>query len=157
MEEKFRLIPFDLSKAKTNENPNGLEVVTRDGKKARIVDTQKKGKVPLVVCVEVGDAIETVITCTTEGDYVSRYIFSDYDLRLKEPIKKRRMTRQELAWWIREHPEEHREWRWNDNTWGYAVNATYIYQDGDDAKEEVNKNIVIRRNGGEWEEPLVEY
>ena len=29
----FRLIHFDLSKAKTNENPNGLEVVTRKGKK----------------------------------------------------------------------------------------------------------------------------
>ena len=33
------------------------------------------------------------------------------DLFLKEPIKMCRMTNQELAWWLGECPNEHREWK----------------------------------------------
>ena len=43
MKQNFKLIPFDLKKAKTQENPNGLEVVTRVGEKVEIIYTNYKG------------------------------------------------------------------------------------------------------------------
>ena len=88
----FRLIHFDLSKAKTNENPNGLEVVTRNGLKVRIVDTNKRGGRPIVSCVEVDDKVENIFTYDADGIYDCCKKESNYDLFLKEPVKQRRMT-----------------------------------------------------------------
>ena len=64
--------------------------------------------------------------------------------------KKRRMTNQELAWWVREKPT--REWKY--------MNCVTVYGNhGDEDKcetEEVLNNIRIREDGGGWREPLVE-
>jgi hypothetical protein len=67
-------------------------------------------------------------------------------------VKKRRMTHQELSWWLRDCPEEHREYSFCDDE---GVRYFYAYRK-DSADKEVEKECRIRRNGGEWEEPLIE-
>lgn len=73
------------------------------------------------------------------------------DYRIKPQTKTRRRTYQELSNWLRECPQEHREWK--------RANSKYVYvvlgYDEDDANEEVSSDILIRRNHGEWEEPLI--
>ena len=64
------------------------------------------------------------------------------------------MTNQELAWWLRDHPEEHREFTF-DKAYANDTFSTYTYNK-DMPNEEVNYFVKIRKNGGEWEEPLVE-
>lgn len=70
---------------------------------------------------------------------------------IEEP-KTRRMTNQELAWWLREKPT--REYKYN-NSIEHRVYSTYTY-DEDAEEEEVRKDVVIREDDGEWREPLVE-
>ena len=64
--------------------------------------------------------------------------------------KQRRMTNQELAWWLREKPT--REWKYMN---GVTVYGYYGYEEKCE-NEEVLNNILIREDGGEWREPLVE-
>ena len=64
--------------------------------------------------------------------------------------KQRRMTNQELAWWLREKPT--REWKYKN---GVTVYGYYGYEEKCE-NEEVISNILIREDGGEWREPLVE-
>lgn len=66
--------------------------------------------------------------------------------------KIRRMTNQELAWWIREHPEEHREWK---TKLSFNVYVLFTYKE-DEAQWICSEDILIRSNGGEWKEPLIE-
>ena len=64
---------------------------------------------------------------------------------IEEP---RRMTNRELSWWLSEKP--HRELKMGD----------YIYHDYDYKENEQDAEItdfyLIREDGGEWREPLVE-
>ena len=64
--------------------------------------------------------------------------------------KQRRMTNQELAWWLREKPT--REWKYMN---GVTVYGYYSYEEKCE-NEEVLNNILIREDVGEWREPLVE-
>ena len=64
---------------------------------------------------------------------------------IEEP-KTRRMTNQELAWWLREKPT--REYKCE---YRIGIYYEYVYTD-----EGADEDIVIRENGGEWKEPLVE-
>jgi len=75
------------------------------------------------------------------------------ELNKIEKVKIRRMTNQELAWWLRDSPEEHRECSMLNDDGG--VFDRHIYYD-EDANKPVKDGIIIRRNGGEWEEPLIE-
>ena len=68
---------------------------------------------------------------------------------IEEP-KTRRMTNQELAWWLRKKPT--REWKYNDD---YGVCSVYGYWEKY-ADKEIPDGILIRDDGGEWREPLVE-
>ena len=64
--------------------------------------------------------------------------------------KQRRMTNQELSWWLSEKP--HREYKYLPSDYIYSVfNYREYNQDN-----EVTKDMLIRENGGEWKEPLVE-
>ena len=64
--------------------------------------------------------------------------------------KQRRMTHKELAHWLREKPT--REWKYKN---GVTVYGYYGYEEKYE-NEEVPNNILIREDGGEWREPLVE-
>lgn len=68
---------------------------------------------------------------------------------IEEP-KTRRMTNQELAWWLREKPT--REWKYNDDN---GVCSVYGYWEKY-ADKEIPDGILIREDDGEWREPLVE-
>ena len=60
------------------------------------------------------------------------------------------MTYKEFSKWLREHPEEFREYK----QFGYiASEFTYYISEADIP---VNDDILIRRNYGKWEEPLIE-
>ena len=68
---------------------------------------------------------------------------------IEEP-KTRRMTNKEFARWLREKPT--REWKYMN---GVTVYGYYGYEEKCE-NEEVLNNILIREDGGEWREPLVE-
>ena len=74
------------------------------------------------------------------------------ELHKIEEVKKRRMTHKELAWWLRDHPEEHRELKMSVDD--PIVDSLYYYDN--ETNVTVNKDIIIRRNGGEWMEPLTD-
>ena len=64
--------------------------------------------------------------------------------------KQRRMTHKELSRWLRE--KSTREFKYSSCC---SVYSTYVY-DENCGDEEVRNDIVIREDGGEWREPLVE-
>ena len=68
---------------------------------------------------------------------------------IEEP-KTRRMTNKELLRWLREKPT--RVWKYKN---GVTVYGYYGYEEKCE-NEEVPNNILIREDGGEWREPLVE-
>ena len=72
--EELKLIPFDLSKAKS-----GRKIYTRDGKMARIVDFESKGTRPIVALVT-EDEEEVPYKYNIDGSYNCSQIQSDYDL-----------------------------------------------------------------------------
>ena len=67
-----------------------------------------------------------------------------------EESKKRKMTNQELAWWLSEKP--HRERKYGGGPYIYTY---YTYAEYEQDKE-VPDNILIREGDGEWQQPLVE-
>ena len=67
-----------------------------------------------------------------------------------EETKYRRMTNQELAWWIREKPT--REYKRN---YCSTISFEYFYTE-ENASATVGSDILIREDGDEWREPLVE-
>ena len=75
---------------------------------------------------------------------------SDYEpySHCAEIEKQRRMTNKELSWWLSEKP--HRELKMGD----------YIYHDYDykenEQDAEVTDLVLLRENGSDWREPLVE-
>lgn len=155
MEQKFKIIPFCLEKAKTPENSNGLDVVTRDGHDVKIIYSDYKGEYnkPIIGLVQNyrKSQHERCFVFYEDGHFNPVGIDDD-DLFLKEPIKAHRMTNQELAWWLKEHPEEHRELKYATSSMIYTE---HIYNE-DSANEEVCINNRIRSNGGKWREPLIE-
>ena len=74
-----------------------------------------------------------------------------YDTAEKK-IKTRRMTQQEFSWWLRDCPGEHREYMVKGGHTAYTADYNYPI---DEADEEIGE-VYIRRNGGEWMEPLIE-
>ncbi len=71
--------------------------------------------------------------------------------KAEEEGKTRLMTRQELADWLRDAPEEHREFRY---VCSESVYSNYDYPE--DEADTPEGKVFIRRNHGEWEKPLVE-
>lgn len=72
--------------------------------------------------------------------------------KMGEKVKTHRMTNQELADWLRDCTEEHREWKYTSGDIAYSH---YCYPESEAFKPV--KTILIRRNHGSWQEPLVEY
>ena len=64
--------------------------------------------------------------------------------------KQRRMTNKELSWWLSEKP--HRERKFARAPYIYIY---YTYSENEQDKE-IPSNILIREDGGEWREPLLE-
>ena len=85
-----------------------------------------------------------VVVLTSDNALASNY------KHCAEIEKQRRMTNKELSWWLSEKP--HRERKFARAPYIY----TYYTYNENEQDEEVISNILIRENGGEWREPLVE-
>lgn len=71
-------------------------------------------------------------------------------LRIKPEPKTRRMTNQELSDWLRDESQEHREIKKR----GFGnVYPQLAYMEIEADKE--CGDVLIRRNHGEWEEPII--
>ena len=71
--------------------------------------------------------------------------------------KQRRMTNQELAWWLQDGIKDgkHREIKYGCKRDDVEVECQYTYLDSK-CNDAVPVGFLIRENGGEWREPLVE-
>ena len=108
----------------------------------------KKGKYKVLYILseeELPDSIFRVIALTLEPNcVVGRYT------HCAEIEKPRRMTSKELSRWLREKPT--REFKYKDDDFIYHQNFYSPYNQD----KAVADDILIRENGGEWREPLVE-
>jgi hypothetical protein len=107
---------------------------------------------PIVAAV-MEDTYEHVFKYKINGKHECKSLY-EFDLFIEEEIKFRKMTNRELWWWLREHSEEHREYCYNSRNDVHRFYYEYSYIEEDADKEA--EDVLIRRNGGEWEEPLVE-
>ena len=85
-----------------------------------------------------------------EAGYKWNYFKNELE-KVEKEVKKRVMTYQEVAWWLRRNPEEFREWKFRDCD---GVNTDLGYNES--KAHQPAKYILIRKNGGEWQEPLIE-
>ena len=71
--------------------------------------------------------------------------------------KPKRMTNQELAWWLQDGIKDgkHREIKYGCKRDDVEVECQYTYLDSK-CNDAVPVGFLIRENGGEWREPLVE-
>ena len=67
-----------------------------------------------------------------------------------ESPKRRRMTKKELSWWLSEKPRRERKFTRTSYIYTY-----YVYCENEQ-DEVVPDDFLIREDGGEWREPLVE-
>ena len=92
-----------------------------------------------------------VITLTDNGVDLIRY------KHCAEIEKPKRMTNQELAWWLQDGIKDgtHREIKYGCKRDDVEVECQYTYLDSK-CNDAVPVGFLIRENGGEWREPLVE-
>lgn len=139
-------IQFNANNFISNEE---TPVETRDGCPVEIYTTNRSGEYSVVG----GIKNFTVKFWRSDGTSNEDYTYDELSTDLFFSPKKatRRMTWQELSWWLREKPEEeHREYKRKNCL---SVNHYIEYQEHR-ANEECDPEIVIRSNGGEWEEPI---
>ena len=144
---KTKKVPFDIERAKA-----GAKVVTRKKQPVRILDYNLKRPDTPIVAAVMGDTFERVFCYKNNGKHECKDL-NEYDLFIEEEVKTRSMTNQELADWLRDCPEEHREWGHSGTNSVYPYPPVYFE---DERNEPVEKGVLIRRNHGGWQEPLVE-
>ena len=72
-----------------------------------------------------------------------------------EITKTRRMTNKELSRWLRENTTREYKYSTADGSNNSIVQYFYSYIENRD-DDEINGDILIRENDGEWREPLIE-
>ena len=107
-------------------------------------DEKEKVKRKVIYVLSGRGRKRTVITLYTDESCTYAYE------HCAEIEKQRRMIHKELARWLREKPT--REWKYKN---GVTVYGYYGYEEKCE-NEEVPNNILIREDGSEWREPLVE-
>lgn len=145
MGKKYKLVPFDIEKAK-----NGAEVVTVNNLKVEILRYDINDDRPIIAVINSISGLQHVLCYNLNGKLKNDE--TEYDLRIREEVKCRSMTNRELSWWLRDCPNEHREWKYNNSN----VISCFMFYLENETTEECSKDIVIRTNGGEWREPLIE-
>lgn len=148
MEKNYKIVPFDINRI----NEEGVKVVTREKHNVKILTTTAKSIYPIIGLITSDISDDLCKEWNLNGWVYNDSNSSAFDLFLQVPIKTRRMTNQELSWWLRDCPQEHREVR---EKHGYTVYQTYEYFECD-ADKPLKDCVLIRSNGGEWKEPLIE-
>ena len=111
--------------------------------------SRKKLKVLYILSEEENVSCFRVIALTNEDSCVIRRYA--HCAEIEEP-KTRRMTNKELSRWLREKPT--REYK-DTNNFSSIVYGNYSYMETE-SSDKVPDNILIREDGSEWREPLVE-
>ena len=111
-----------------------------------IWDNKEEDKIKrkVVYFIENKDVSYPVIALSSDGTITANY------KHCAEIGNTRRMTYRELSWWLSGKP--HREYRYKNNDF---VFRTLDYKETKQ-NEEVADRFLIRENGGEWKEPLIE-
>ena len=111
-----------------------------------IWDNKEEDKIKrkVIYFVENKDVSHPVIALYSDGITTANY------KHCAEIGNTRRMTYRELSWWLSD--KSHREYRYKNNDF---VFRTLAYKESKQ-KEEVTDRFLIRENGGEWKEPLIE-
>lgn len=130
-------------------------VETRHGEKVLIYNTNRVCHDDYRVCGDiVYDACSLLESWLKDGCYYGDRS-DDKDLFFSVKKKTRNMTNRELAWWLMENREEHREWKKLFDGKTATIHSEYVYLEGCEDKE-CDDEILIRSNGGEWRMPEVE-
>lgn len=107
------------------------------------VEEKKKEKVIAILGQK--NIKHRVLDVQGDYEYIKRF---NHCAEIKE-LKMRRMTNQEFAWWLIDN--NRREYK---RSRGASVSHEFAYLEAQADKEV--RDILIRENGGEWHEPLVE-
>ena len=105
-----------------------------------------ENKVRVKVIYVINHDTYPVITLTDNDVDLLRY------KHCAEIEEQRRMTKKELSWWLSEKPYRERKIAGVFHSYIYTF---YTYNENEQ-DEEVPDDILIREDGGEWREPLVE-
>ena len=109
-------------------------------------EVEDKVKAKVIHILSNGVCVYPILTVTDIDDDYETY---KHCAEIEEP-KTRRMTNKELSLWIRENPTREYKYQTSD-----FICSTYDYREYVQ-DEEVHEDVVIREDGGEWREPLVE-
>ena len=109
-------------------------------------DVKDKVKAKVIHILSNGVCVYPILTVTDIDDDYETY---KHCAEIEEP-ETRRMTKKELSLWLREKPTREYKYQTSD-----FICSTYDYREYVQ-DEEVCEDIVIREDGGEWREPLVE-
>ena len=115
-------------------------------------DSSENNKKQLkVIYISKEDITHPVITLSHSDIDSSRY------KHCAEIEKQRRMTNKELSWWLQDGIKDgkHREIKYGCKRDDVEVECQYTYLDSK-CNDAVPVGFLIRENGGEWHEPLVE-
>ena len=145
---KTKLIPFDIEKAKA-----GAKIVTRNGLSVRICAYDAVSDYPIIALIELPESKkEVVFSFTKEGtSFKAKDQESKFDLFIEKEVERRLMTQQELSDWLRDSPEEHREYMYVDSS---TIRSSFAYRE--EVSSKLADDILVRRNHREWEKPLIE-
>lgn len=145
--DEMKLIPFNVEKAKA-----GAQVITRNGRPVTICRYDVKNKdYPILGLVELVDGKEVPQTFTENGkSFNGDDQERPFDLFIEKEVERRLMTQQELSDWLRDSPEEHREFKYVDSS---TIRSSFAYRE--EVSSKLADDILVRRNHGEWEEPLI--
>lgn len=144
---------FNVADFVSNEE---TPVETWHGEKVLIYNTNRVCHDDRCVCGDIVYAACSLLdTWLKDGCYYGDRS-DDKDLFFSVKKKTRTMTNRELARWLMENQEEHREWKKIfDGKPATIHSGCYAYLEGCEDKE-CDSEIVIRSNGGEWRVPEVE-
>lgn len=122
-------------------------------------DIEEREKSKVVYVIKGGSCRYPVrVTMNDDTDYEAYRHCAEIEepQYLRMTKKYRRMTNQELAWWLQDSIKEgkHRERKFIGSG-SSVINSTMCYIE-EESNDLVGTDILIRENGGEWHEPLVE-
>ena len=112
---------------------------------------EDKVKAKVIHILSNGVCVYPILTVTDIDDDYETY------KHCAEIEKPKRMTNQELAWWLQDGIKagKHREIKYGCKRDDVEVECQYTYLDSK-CNDSVPVGFLIRENGGEWHEPLVE-
>ena len=112
---------------------------------------EDKLKAKVIHILSNGACVYPILTVTDIDDDYETY------KHCAEIEKQRRMTNKELSWWLQDGIKDgkHREIKYGCKRDDVEVECQYTYLDSK-CNDAVPVGFLIRENGGEWHEPLVE-